>query len=138
MEEKSIRLLKQHHLSVTESRCTILDYFLNNRGALSHADIEQSLPGKYDRVTIYRTLQTFVGKGILHAIPSPDNVIRYALCKDECGAGHHHDNHVHFVCRQCGVMTCLEDTDLPLVKLPDGFTASRVEVQVMGVCDHCQ
>jgi Fur family ferric uptake transcriptional regulator len=32
--------------------------------------IEKEVGDKYDRVTIYRTLQTFEEKGIIHTIPT--------------------------------------------------------------------
>ena len=79
-----IKLLKQTGLSVTDSRKKILQLFLEQDGALSHGDIENRAGEKFDRVTVYRTLQVFVDKGIVHTIPTADNSIRYALCKDEC------------------------------------------------------
>lgn len=82
---------------------------------------------KIDRVTIYRTLQTFVDKGIIHIIPTSDNSIRYALCKDECTEGHHHDHHIHFVCNKCNNTCCLDDVATPDIKLPKGYIAKRVK-----------
>jgi Fur family transcriptional regulator, ferric uptake regulator len=111
-------ILKKNELSVTEGRKKILELFLNNDGALAHADIEKKTGENFDRVTVYRTLQTFVDKGIIHHIPTTDNSILYALCKDNCEAGHHHDNHVHFVCDECNKTICLEEVTVPQVKLP--------------------
>jgi len=93
-------ILRRNSLSVTESRKKILNLFLSVQGALAHGDIETKAGEKFDRVTVYRTLQTFVEKGIIHTIPTTDNSVRYALCKDNCTEGHHHDNHVHFICMQ--------------------------------------
>src|SRR6476469_11132703 len=106
-------ILRRKHLSVTDSRKKILSLFLNTKDALAHGDIERKAGEKFDRVTVYRTLQTFVEKGIIHTIPTPDNSIRYALCKDECFEGHHHDNHVHFICDNCGTTYCLENITIP-------------------------
>ena len=53
-------LLKRSQLSVTDSRRKILEVFVSNNGALAHNDIEKKTGEKFDRVTIYRTLQTFV------------------------------------------------------------------------------
>src|ERR1041384_8306000 len=113
-------ILRRNSLSVTESRKKILNLFLNNSGALAHGDIEKKAGEKFDRVTVYRTLQTFVEKGIIHTIPTADSMIRYGLCKDNCTEGHHHDHHVHFVCKQCGKTVCLEDVSVPTVPLPVG------------------
>ena|SRR5688572_11877549 len=130
-------ILKRNQLSVTGSRKKILQLFLAQPGALAHGDIENRAGEKFDRVTVYRTLQTFVEKGIIHVIPTPDNSIRYALCKDECSEGHHHDHHVHFVCDECGNTYCLDDVVTPDIKLPKGYSPQHVEVVVQGVCKNC-
>jgi Fur family ferric uptake transcriptional regulator len=75
-------ILRKKNLSVTESRKKILSLFLGGSDALAHGDIEKKAGEKFDRVTVYRTLQTFVEKGIIHTIPTSDNSVRYALCKD--------------------------------------------------------
>ena len=85
-------ILKRNQLSITDSRKRILELFVQNSGALEHADIEKKTGEKFDRVTVYRTLQSFLEKGIIHTIPTSGNSVRYALCKEECRDGHHHDN----------------------------------------------
>ena len=132
------QLLKRNQLSITDIRSKILELFFQQNGALAHADIEKKSGAGFDRVTIYRTLQTFVEKGIIHTIPTADNSILYALCKDECTEGHHHDHHVHFVCSKCSNTLCLEDITVPDVKLPLGYQATQVEVVVNGVCKDCR
>lgn len=131
-------LLKKNSLSITDSRKKILYLFLEQTGALAHGDIEKKAGEKFDRVTVYRTLQTFVDKGIIHTIPTADNSILYALCKDECSEGHHHDHHIHFVCTHCSNTYCLDDVVTPDIKLPKGYAAKHVEVVVKGICKNCQ
>ena len=131
-------ILKRSQLSVTASREKILHLFLEQTGALAHGDIEKKAGEKFDRVTVYRTLQTFVEKGIIHTIPTADNSIRYALCKDDCAEGHHHDQHIHFVCTDCGNTYCLDDIVTPEIKLPKGYSSSHIEVVVEGVCKNCK
>ena len=137
MKNEITEILKRNQLSVTESRCKILELFRNNNAALAHADIEKKTGEHFDRVTIYRTLQTFVEKGIVHTIPTADNSVLYALCKDECTEGHHHDNHVHFICDNCGTTYCLENITIPTLTLPKGFTVKRTDVLASGICDKC-
>jgi Fur family ferric uptake transcriptional regulator len=138
MENRTEDILRRNRLSVTNSRQKILDLFLTNSGALAHADIEHKAGLKFDRVTVYRTLQAFVEKGIIHTIPTVDNSIKYALCKNDCFEGHHHDNHFHFVCAECYKTECLEDFVLPVVKLPKDYTAKNVEIVINGVCSNCR
>lgn len=137
MFSSTSEILKRNQLSVTESRKKILDMFLRTDGALAHADIEQRSGTGFDRVTVYRTLQTFVEKGIIHTIPTTDNSVRYALCKDECSAGHHHDDHIHFLCDACGTTYCLDHITVPAVQLPKGFRAIQTDVVVSGICSKC-
>jgi len=137
VEQKIIDLLKRSSLSITDSRKKILESFFQKNSALAHADIEDYVGEDFDRVTIYRTLQTFVDKGIIHTIPTPDNAVVYALCKDSCSAGHHHDNHVHFICDNCNKTFCLEHVVVPNVHMPVGFAASQIDMVVSGVCNFC-
>ena len=142
METKTVNIrlndiLHRRQLSSTESRRKILTLFLNSNDALTHGDIEKEVGEKYDRVTIYRTLQTFEEKGIIHTIPTADNSIKYALCK-ECEEGHHHDDHVHFICTNCDKTICLDDIVSPKIDLPAGYVAENVQVVIHGICKDCQ
>jgi Fur family ferric uptake transcriptional regulator len=136
--DELLDILKKNQLSVTAGRKKILELFLKSPGALAHADIEKNTDAAFDRVTVYRTLQTFVDKGIIHNIPTTDNSIVYALCKDNCEQGHHHDNHVHFICDVCGKIICLDDVTVPDVKLPEGFSPLHAEMVVKGTCGDCR
>ncbi len=136
-KEASIDILKKIGLSITDSRKQILELFYTNTGALAHADIEKKSSQNFDRVTVYRTLQTFLDKGLIHTIPTTDNSVRYALCKDECTQGHHHDNHIHFICDNCNTTFCLDDIIVPSIKLPKGFLQKQTDVVVGGICKNC-
>lgn len=138
IDNKVDTLLQQNGLSVTESRKKILQLFLEQAGALAHGDIEKKAGEKFDRVTIYRTLQKFVDKGLIHTIPTADNAIRYALCKNECSEGHHQDHHIHFVCNNCSNTYCLDDVVIPEIKLPKDYIAEHIEVIVEGICKNCR
>ena len=138
MDTEVLSILKKNQLSVTEGRKKILELFYKSDGALAHADIEKNTEAAFDRVTVYRTLQTFVDKGIIHHIPTTDNSILYALCKEDCEEGHYHDHHVHFICDNCHKTICLEDVTVPDVKLPKGFKPKHAEMVVTGVCDDCR
>lgn len=135
MEKEIIELLKKKALSVTEPRKKILSLFVNTKGALEHASIEKTVK-TLDRVTIYRTLQSFMAKGLIHTIPTKSNSIKYALCKDCCGELHH-DNHVHFKCDRCGQTICLDEVTVPVIKLPAQYTWRATEMIINGICENC-
>jgi Fur family ferric uptake transcriptional regulator len=136
--QEALTILKKHKLSVTEARMAVLNAFTDNEEALSHSEIENHTSRFFDRVTLYRTLQTFVEKGLIHQIPTTDNSVRYALCKENCEEGHHHDEHVHFVCNSCYRTICLDHVIIPKVRLPKGFQTSQVDMIVKGTCDECK
>ena len=135
--ESASTILRRNQLSSTQTRRQILQLFLApESGALRHADIEQELT-HLDRVTIYRTLQAFSEKGIIHAIPGTDGAQRYAVCRSGCTVHDHHDDHVHFVCRKCHQTQCLEAVHVPTVKVPEGFVLEKAEMIVNGLCKQC-
>ena len=137
MDEEIQDILRKSHLSVTDVRIDILKLFLKKRNALSHADIEKNFGKELDRVTIYRTLQSFLEKGIIHSIPTANNNVLYAMCKDECYEHQHLDNHAHFVCDDCGATFCLEDVVIPKVKVPKNFTVKHRDFVMNGLCADC-
>ncbi|TAD86562.1 MAG: transcriptional repressor [Bacteroidetes bacterium] len=138
MKNNASDILRTNKLSVTDSRKLILNMFLSEKaGALKHADIERMAANRLDRVTIYRSLQVFSDKGIIHTIPGIDGSARYALCHNGCEEGLHHDNHVHFVCTQCSITKCIDNVSIPEVTLPTGFKPLQTEMVITGVCDSC-
>jgi len=147
MTEKSLNLLKQRKLRVTDVRIKTLQAFLMNSYALGQPDLERLLGSDFDRVTLYRTLNTLVDNGLLHKVPDNGTVLKYAICHHECCStavmdSHNHlhqhsDDHVHFKCNKCDMTMCLPDTNLPKLALPDGFKFTDVQVLIAGLCDNC-
>lgn len=120
----------------TPSRQEILHLFLLRDHALSHGDIEKEINNSLDRVTVYRTLKTFLDKGLIHKVLDDEGSLKYALCSEACsGTGHHHD-HVHFKCTKCGQTNCL-NVEIPAVRLPKGYQAEEVNLLIQGVCERC-
>lgn len=121
-------ILQAHKLRLTKSRMEVLAHFLDASKALTHADLETALPG-YDRVTLYRTLNTFLDEGILHKVLDDSASLKFAL-------SHTPHSHAHFKCERCAATTCLH-TAVPIVKLPGGYTAHQQELLVLGICASC-
>lgn len=134
--EIQINLLQQHSLRNTPARAAILHMFEENK-ALSESDIEKGISIPCDRVTIYRTLSTFLDKGILHKVLDDAGVTKYALCSSGCQEGAHNHNHVHFKCNTCHETVCIDKVSLPSLTLPNGFQAEETNVLVQGTCDKC-
>jgi Fur family transcriptional regulator, ferric uptake regulator len=136
MDTASDRLLKTFRLRSTPSRQEILYLFLKKNYALSHGDIEKEINNALDRVTVYRTLKTFLDRGLVHKVLDDEGSLKYALCNEACSvAGHHHD-HVHFKCTRCGQTNCL-NIEVPVVKLPKGYKADEMNLLIQGICERC-
>ena len=95
--------------------------------------IESQLP-EFDRVTIYRVLQSFIDDGIIHKVISDNGKFYYFKCKN-CGEVHHH-HHYHFKCEKCGKVACMENEIE--VKVPKGYTIDNVNFWITGVCNKCK
>lgn len=128
--------LKRYDLRNTSCREDVLGIFSQHRTALSHGDIERELDNRFDRVTIYRTLKTFVDKGILHKVLDEEG-LRYAVCKDQCSGPKHHHDHVHFKCTVCGLTSCIDNITIPGIQLPAGYESIETSLLVQGICPQC-
>jgi Fur family transcriptional regulator, ferric uptake regulator len=133
----SVELLKKFDLRLTSCREDILEEFILKTAALSHSYLENQVGNHYDRVTIYRTLKTFVEKGLIHKIPDDDGGIKYALCQQECNHKKHNHDHVHFKCNECGDTTCISSLNIPEIILPEGYIRQDVNMLVQGICAAC-
>jgi len=69
-------LLAQKEISVTPIRLLVLQTFLKHPQAFSLKDLEEKLFYS-ERSTIFRTLQLFQKKGVLHEIISSDGIKRW-------------------------------------------------------------
>jgi Fur family transcriptional regulator, ferric uptake regulator len=137
MEAISNQLLKDFRLRTTQTRQEILHLFLRRDYALSHGDIEKEIDNSLDRVTVYRTLKTFLDKGLIHKVLDDEGSLKYALCNEACSVAGHHHNHVHFKCTKCGQTNCLTNVEIPAVKLPKGYKPKEINLLIQGVCEAC-
>ncbi|HWA35324.1 MAG TPA: transcriptional repressor [Cyclobacteriaceae bacterium] len=138
MRKADEQILKDFRLRKTSSRSDILHLFIAHPYALSYSDIEKEVAASYDRVTVYRTLKTFLDKGVVHKVLDDAGGLKYALCNDHCTSGEHHHEHVHFKCVNCGQTNCLEDVKIPAVQLPKGYRARELNLLIQGSCSKCQ
>ena len=134
--DQNSEILRNHKLKITETRLLVLDAFSKKSYAMSHSDLEMVLESKLDRVTLYRTLNSFEEKGLIHTVHKGDKVLRYALCKGGC-AKNHIDSHVHFSCTECDHIYCMNQTEIPPVQIPGNFKADNFYFLIEGVCETC-
>ncbi|HNY54530.1 MAG TPA: transcriptional repressor [Chitinophagales bacterium] len=130
-------ILKHHDLRITQVRLEVLHFFQSNKNALTHADLEVYFAKKFDRVTIYRTLTSFLENGLLHKIPDDSGIAKYALCHHEGTEHTHDDHHVHFKCKKCAKIECLHTLEIPKLQLPRKYKMENANLLIEGICAVC-
>lgn len=120
---------------VTSSRIRILSILLMEQHAITHREIEERLPGKFqlDRVTLYRALEWLVKYRLIHKVTSDDRVWRFHANHELQSS-----QHAHFKCTGCARVTCLDNLSGGCDwSLPAGYQFQEIELTVKGLCDEC-
>jgi Fur family transcriptional regulator, ferric uptake regulator len=125
-----VQILESFELNKTKSRKDILEVFLSNQAALSEKEIQMAIKNKYDRATVYRTLNTFSESGIIHVVNNESGHSRYLLRKQP-------EEHLHFRCHLCDKIICMTDIEIPEYQLPEGFTKTGANFLITGICKKC-
>ncbi|MGQ0627821.1 MAG: Fur family transcriptional regulator [Phycisphaerales bacterium] len=153
-------------LRVTGVRLGIMRVLAAARVGLDAQEVSAKLNSSTtDRVTVYRTLNALVEKGLAHRIDPGDRVFRFRLTA-EAGPGSGGESrgakggmaegaggptvhggagggHPHFVCDACGAVECLDDAEVVVQSKPVATARARrykvVEqnVTLHGVCETC-
>ncbi|MEQ8926553.1 MAG: transcriptional repressor [Fulvivirga sp.] len=134
MEARDV--LGSYNLKSTNCRNEVLNLLLNSHQALAQSEIEKQVDYSHDRVTVYRTLKTFLDKGLVHKVLDDEGGTKYALC-NECAEDHHNHEHVHFKCENCGQTLCLDNIAIPTIELPKGYNISEKNLLIQGTCKNC-
>src|SRR5262245_16369498 len=104
---------------------------------VSHADVAEVLvPQGFDKSTLYRCLVELADAGILARLDAGDHAWRFEL-RDE---SHAEGDHPHFVCIDCGTVTCLPDVEVKISAAKGHKTAvgDVTEVFLKGHCKQCR
>lgn len=132
-----VELLKKNGLRCTQVREMVLKALLYEGRPLSHSEMISKKPiSEFDRVTIYRTLESLQKARLIHQIKGTDGISRYSandLNDDSKCSG----DHIHFHCSTCQKMTCLPEQALPWIKAPKGFEIHSKQLVVYGKCTKC-
>jgi Fur family ferric uptake transcriptional regulator len=135
-------ILKKFDLKVTPVRITVLNVLVNSDVALSHADITDKIGDEtIDKVTLYRTLNTFNEKGIIHKVATEDRNWLYAIMLESNKIPVSEHDHAHFICNACEKIFCFpvsEHTQSGIASIREGFKVIEQEIRLHGICPTCQ
>ncbi|MFN7955930.1 MAG: Fur family transcriptional regulator [bacterium] len=131
-------------LRSTPSRLAVLSALRHSTSPLSHGELVDALSGRgFDRATLYRNLIDLTEAGLLRRIDVGDHTWRFepgsAAGETERVAARE-PGHPHFVCTDCGALTCLPDVDVrisPRAGSPRPPIADVSQVLLQGRCSAC-
>jgi Fur family ferric uptake transcriptional regulator len=122
-------------LRATPGRVATLRVLLDASAPRTHGEVVAELQALgLDRATVYRNLIDLTEAGLLFRSDHGDHAWRF-----EASAPHARD-HVHFVCVDCGDVSCLPGVDVSVSGrrgVPRSVQSREVEVQLRGRCDAC-
>ena len=132
-----IKNLKDSDIRPTNIRKEIYRIFTEAEFALSHNDLELLTGQKYDRVTIYRTLDLLCANSIIHRVIDDSGISKYSLSKYEPPEKPEVNKHLHFKCRKCGHTYCFSTIDLPEINFPAQLKVTSLDISAKGICHNC-
>ena len=126
-------------LRSTAPRVAVLQYLQQATTPVSHAALYEALADQgFDRATIYRNLTDLTEVGLLSRTDVGDHVWRFEVHQE--GLRGHQNEHPHFMCTDCGEVSCLRGVNIRISAapgVPRALSAKNVEVQLKGLCDRC-
>ena len=127
-------ILTSHGIKPTSNRLLVLKDLARCSHPVNLADLEKSLD-PMDKASIFRVLELFAEKDIVHVIEDGSRSLKYELCH-----GDHHsvsDQHAHFYCEKCDTVYCLDEIKLPVIDLPQGYQTKSINFMFKGICPNC-
>ncbi len=129
--------LREAGLRCTAARLWVMQQLVDAVSPLSHGDVADALaPKGFDRATIYRNLTELTEAGLVSRIELGDHVWRFEIKR----AGETSADHPHFVCVDCGEVSCLPSLSVNITPSPGSRQSSIrdvTEVLLKGHCGNC-
>lgn len=135
--ERLQQQIRDAGLRCTAARLAVLQELIEAESPLTHAEVAERLSDQgLDKATVFRNLVDLVDAQILSRTELGDHVWRFEVRSQDAHAGEHHP---HFICLDCGGVTCLSELDFDKRSQQ---AASRVgdikEILIKGICVDCR
>ena len=123
-------------LRCTSARLAVMQRLRRASAPLSHAEIADELvPLGLDKATVFRNLIDLTEAGLVNRSELGDHVWRFELRDPGRAEG---EQHPHFVCTECGSVTCLADVEFEAESRKRASKVGRVtEILLKGHCRSC-
>ena len=110
--------LNRKGVKPTSNRILVAKELMKVSHPVSLADLEILLGFSMDKASIFRVLELFSEKEIVHVIEDGSRSFKYELCYSDT----HH---------------CFESDRIPLVNIPEGFYPHAINYMIKGICPNC-
>ena len=137
MQIDCIMDIKTLGLKTTKAREGLLEIFEHQKKPIGVSDYLKLLKKRgveADQTTIYRSLNTFINKGLVREIYFNDGLVRYELSSKP--------EHHHAVCLKCGniedILDCSVEQIEKQISKKKGFSIISHSLEFFGVCKKCK
>lgn len=130
-------MIRDTGLRSTNSRITVLRRLISANAPLTHAElVTEFSPLGFDQATVFRNLTDLTEAGLLTRLDLGDRVWRFEYRKT---TKHSDGEHPHFVCNDCGQVSCLPDVQIQFdsAKEARSFGGEICEIFFKGRCEQC-
>lgn len=130
------KILHRKGIKPTANRILVMKELTKASHPVNLADMEASLEFSMDKASIFRVLELFAEKDVVHVIEDGSRSLKYELCHS---GGKHSiaDQHAHFYCEHCKETYCIETASVPMIDIPEGFAPHSVNYVIKGICPKC-
>lgn len=137
-KEAARQLLRDHNLRATAPRLAVVQLLANQVHPLSHTEVLHLLGDTdWDQATVYRNLVKLTEAGLTRVVSRAEGMARYEFNSNHSTEALH--NHPHFVCTDCGIVSCLPTNVSTMIPTDSRWSSSirQASVQFQGTCPDC-
>ncbi|MEM1031494.1 MAG: Fur family transcriptional regulator [Myxococcota bacterium] len=127
--------LRASGLRATPARLATYEVLWARATPLTHAEVHAVLADQgLERTTVYRNLIDLTEAGLVARTDLGDHTWRF----ERKAEGQATASHAHFVCVDCGEVSCIDGVHVAVDgAAPRAVASQDVEVQIRGRCDGC-
>ncbi|MCM1037231.1 MAG: transcriptional repressor [Bacteroides sp.] len=131
------KMLSGRGVKPTANRILVMRELMRASHPVSLANLESLLEFSMDKASIFRVLELFAEKDVVHVIEDGSRSLKYELCHS-CDKHSIADQHAHFYCERCKETYCLDTAQVPMIDIPRGFTPHSINYMIKGICPKCR
>jgi len=135
--ERARRDIRNAGFRATPARIATLLELRSAKTPMTHAELADRLAaGGFDKATAFRNLNDLTNGALLRRTELGDHVWRFeAIDMND----RHKSSHPHFVCVDCGTVTCMDDVQFTAGSRRQSETVGEItEILLRGHCKDCK